>query len=177
MLLRFIHDFLRSCQSSRCFQILFNWLFPCRFQSDEFFICRIFSGGLIILIGLASRWIKSNSSSFWLYLTRANKRDPQSFKLYFVQVQNLNSYILWLTFLSWKFKFETLFQLFIMFQVILVAISSIMVWLSTSHRSQNRELLSLHQFINWSVAGKSLDLLFVLLIVYSVIGSSLSVLW
>ena len=110
MLLRVIHDFLRSCQPSRCCQILFNWLFPCSFQSDEFFICRIFSGGLIILIGLASRWIKSNSSSFCLYLTRANKQDPQSFKLYFIQVQNSNSYILWLAFLSWKFKFETLFS-------------------------------------------------------------------
>jgi hypothetical protein len=46
-------------------------------------------------------------------------------------------------------------MLLTMFQVILVAISSIMVWLSTSHRSQNRELHSLHQLINWSVAGKA----------------------
>jgi hypothetical protein len=48
-----------------------------------------------------------------------------------------------------------------MHQVFLVAISSIMVWLSTSHRSQNRELHSLHQLINWSVAGKPYELLFV----------------
>jgi phosphatidylinositol glycan class N len=82
----------------------------------------ILSGALIILIAVASRWANSNCTTFWLYLTRANKRDSQSSKLYFVQV-------------------------------ILVAISSIMVWLSTSHRSQNRELHSLHQLINWSVAG------------------------
>ncbi|OEL36963.1 GPI ethanolamine phosphate transferase 1 [Dichanthelium oligosanthes] len=87
----------------------------------------ILSGALIILIAVASRWTNSNSTSFWLYLTRANKRDSQSSKLYFVQV-------------------------------ILVAISSIMVWLSTSHRSQNRELHSLHQLINWSVAGVAMVL-------------------
>ncbi|RCV07021.1 hypothetical protein SETIT_1G210700v2 [Setaria italica] len=87
----------------------------------------ILSGALIILIAVASRWANSNCTSFWLYLTRANKRDSQSSKLYFVQV-------------------------------ILVAISSIMVWLSTSHRSQNRELHSLHQLINWSVAGVAMVL-------------------
>ncbi|TVU29532.1 hypothetical protein EJB05_21102, partial [Eragrostis curvula] len=87
----------------------------------------IFSGALIILVAMASRWTNSNSTSFWLYLTRANKRDPQSSKLFFVQV-------------------------------ILVAVSSIMVWLSTSHRSQNRELHSLHQLINWSVAGVAMVL-------------------
>ncbi|KAG2651873.1 hypothetical protein PVAP13_1NG358857 [Panicum virgatum] len=87
----------------------------------------ILSGALIILIAVASRWANSNCTTFWLYLTRANKRDSQSSKLYFVQV-------------------------------ILVAISSIMVWLSTSHRSQNRELHSLHQLINWSVAGVAMVL-------------------
>ncbi|KAK3158301.1 hypothetical protein QOZ80_2AG0135350 [Eleusine coracana subsp. coracana] len=87
----------------------------------------IFSGVLIVLVAMASRRINSNCTSFWLYLTRANKRDPQSSKLFFVQV-------------------------------ILVAVSSIMVWLSTSHRSQNRELHSLHQLINWSVAGVAMVL-------------------
>ncbi|KAL6899308.1 hypothetical protein ACP4OV_005966 [Aristida adscensionis] len=81
----------------------------------------IFSGALIILIAIVSRWSNSNNTNFWLYLTRANKRDSHS-KLFLVQV-------------------------------IFVAISSVMVWLSTSHRSQNRELHSLHQLINWSVAG------------------------
>nr|CAB3502846.1 unnamed protein product [Digitaria exilis] len=88
---------------------------------------KIISGALIVLIAVASRWSNSNSTTFWLYLTRANKRESQSSKLYFVQV-------------------------------ILVAISSIMVWLTTSHRSQNRELHSLHQLINWSVAGAAMVL-------------------
>ncbi|KQK00055.1 GPI ethanolamine phosphate transferase 1 [Brachypodium distachyon] len=82
----------------------------------------IFSGVLIVLISMASRWTTTNSTSFWLYLNRANKRGPKSSKLFFVQV-------------------------------ILVAISSIMVWLTTSHRSQNKELHPLHQLINWWLAG------------------------
>ncbi|XP_006648789.3 GPI ethanolamine phosphate transferase 1 [Oryza brachyantha] len=87
----------------------------------------IFSGALIILVAMASRWMATNNTSFWLYLTRANKRDPQFSKLFFVQV----------TF---------------------VAISSIMVWLSTSHRSRNKELHPLHQLINWLTAGVAMVL-------------------
>uniref|UniRef100_A0A0D3F6W9 GPI ethanolamine phosphate transferase 1 n=1 Tax=Oryza barthii TaxID=65489 RepID=A0A0D3F6W9_9ORYZ len=37
--------------------------------------------------------------------------------------------------------------------VVFVAISSIMVWISTSHRSQNKQLHPLHQMINWLIAG------------------------
>jgi phosphatidylinositol glycan class N len=83
----------------------------------------IFSGALIILTAMASRWMATNNNNFWLYLTRANKRDPQFSKLFFVQV-------------------------------VFVAISSIMVWISTSHRSQNKQLHPLHQMINWLIAGK-----------------------
>uniref|UniRef100_A0A0D9YU50 GPI ethanolamine phosphate transferase 1 n=1 Tax=Oryza glumipatula TaxID=40148 RepID=A0A0D9YU50_9ORYZ len=82
----------------------------------------IFSGALIILTAMASRWMATNNNNFWLYLTRANKRDPQFSKLFFVQV-------------------------------VFVAISSIMVWISTSHRSQNKQLHPLHQMINWLIAG------------------------
>ncbi|KAL4179852.1 hypothetical protein AMTRI_Chr13g122200 [Amborella trichopoda] len=38
-------------------------------------------------------------------------------------------------------------------QAFLVLLSSLMVSLSTSHRTQNRELLALHQVINWVLAG------------------------
>uniref|UniRef100_A0A0E0NGY6 GPI ethanolamine phosphate transferase 1 n=1 Tax=Oryza rufipogon TaxID=4529 RepID=A0A0E0NGY6_ORYRU len=82
----------------------------------------IFSGALIILTAMASRWMATNNNNFWLYLTRANKQDPQFSKLFFVQV-------------------------------VFVAISSIMVWISTSHRSQNKQLHPLHQMINWLIAG------------------------
>ncbi|KAM0868625.1 hypothetical protein ACQ4PT_041189 [Festuca glaucescens] len=87
----------------------------------------IFSGALIILIAMASRWATTNTSSFWLYLNRANKRAPKSSKLFFVQV-------------------------------ILIAMSSIMVWLTTSHRSLHKELHPLHQLINWCIAGFSMVL-------------------
>ncbi|KAK1617716.1 hypothetical protein QYE76_023233 [Lolium multiflorum] len=87
----------------------------------------IFSGALIVLIAMASRWTTTNTSSFWLYLNRANKRAPKSSKLFFVQV-------------------------------ILIAMSSIMVWLTTSHRSLHKELHPLHQLINWCIAGFSMVL-------------------
>lgn len=38
-------------------------------------------------------------------------------------------------------------------QVLLVVISSIMVWLSTSHRTEKQELHFVHQIINWFLAG------------------------
>ncbi|CAN8269801.1 unnamed protein product [Cochlearia groenlandica] len=41
-------------------------------------------------------------------------------------------------------------------QILLVGISSVMVFLSTKHRTQNQKLHSSHQFINWSVAGSSM---------------------
>uniref|UniRef100_A0ACD5YT79 Uncharacterized protein n=1 Tax=Avena sativa TaxID=4498 RepID=A0ACD5YT79_AVESA len=87
----------------------------------------IFSGALIILIAMASRGTTTNTSSFWLYLNRANKRAPKFSKLFFAQV-------------------------------ILIAMSSIMVWLTTSHRSLHKELHPLHQLINWCIAGFSMVL-------------------
>ncbi|CAA7397835.1 unnamed protein product [Spirodela intermedia] len=42
------------------------------------------------------------------------------------------------------------------FQVIMVLLSSVMVWVSTSHRSQKRGLLLLHQIINWFLTGVSI---------------------
>uniref|UniRef100_A0ACD5ZBQ0 Uncharacterized protein n=1 Tax=Avena sativa TaxID=4498 RepID=A0ACD5ZBQ0_AVESA len=87
----------------------------------------IFSGALIILIAMASRGTTTNTSSFWLYLNRANKRAPKFSKLFFAQV-------------------------------ILIALSSIMVWLTTSHRSLHKELHPLHQLINWCIAGFSMVL-------------------
>uniref|UniRef100_M8BSJ2 GPI ethanolamine phosphate transferase 1 n=1 Tax=Aegilops tauschii TaxID=37682 RepID=M8BSJ2_AEGTA len=48
----------------------------------------IFSGALIILIAMASRWATINTTTFWLYLNRANKQAPKSSKLFFVQVKD-----------------------------------------------------------------------------------------
>jgi phosphatidylinositol glycan class N len=62
----------------------------------------IFSGALIILTAMASRWMATNNNNFWLYLTRANKRDPQFSKLFFVQVKNAGNSFLMLVFVLWK---------------------------------------------------------------------------
>ncbi|KAI3768682.1 hypothetical protein L2E82_19512 [Cichorium intybus] len=41
---------------------------------------------------------------------------------------------------------------------LLVGLASVLVYLSTSHRTENRELLVLHQVMNWSIAGLSMVL-------------------
>ncbi|XP_019161667.1 PREDICTED: GPI ethanolamine phosphate transferase 1 isoform X1 [Ipomoea nil] len=48
-----------------------------------------------------------------------------------------------------KLRFPLLFHL----QIILVGLSSLMVWLSTSHRIEKQELHGFHQLMNWSIAG------------------------
>lgn len=55
---------------------------------------------------------------------------------------------------SEKPKFPMLFQL----QIFLVGLSSLMVPLSTSHRTEKQELHALHQLINWSIAVFSMVL-------------------
>ncbi|XP_010272049.1 PREDICTED: GPI ethanolamine phosphate transferase 1 isoform X2 [Nelumbo nucifera] len=87
------------------------------------------SGAMIILIGVAGRW-------FYL----SNKKSKY-----------------WLEILSYNKQIPRLPNLFYL-QAILVALSSIMVSLSTFHRTQKQELLALHQLINWSVAGFSMVL-------------------
>ncbi|KAJ0817082.1 putative Type I phosphodiesterase/nucleotide pyrophosphatase/phosphate transferase [Helianthus annuus] len=53
-----------------------------------------------------------------------------------------------------KPKLPFLFHL----QALLVGLSSVLVYLSTSHRTEKRELLALHQVMNWSIAGLSMVL-------------------
>ncbi|XP_020587564.1 GPI ethanolamine phosphate transferase 1 isoform X2 [Phalaenopsis equestris] len=53
-----------------------------------------------------------------------------------------------------KLRFPVLFYA----QVLLVGLSSVMVILSTSHRAEKRELLAIHQFVNWLIAGLSMIL-------------------
>lgn len=55
---------------------------------------------------------------------------------------------------SRKLKFPLLFHL----QILLVGLASLMVWLSTTHRTEKQELLVLHQLVNWSIAGFSMIL-------------------
>lgn len=89
----------------------------------------VVSGALIIFVGLAARWLELRY--------RENK--------YWQHILNPE-----LT----KSKFPILFPL----QAVLVGLSSVMVSLSTSHRTQNQELLVFHQLTNWFVAGFSMVL-------------------
>ncbi|PWA93645.1 transferase,sulfuric ester hydrolase [Artemisia annua] len=86
------------------------------------------SGIIIVVIGVGSRYLDMH--------TRDNK------------------YWRYLIIRDSKPKFPMLFQL----QALLVGLSSILVYLSTSHRTEKRELLALHQMMNWSIAGFSMVL-------------------
>ncbi|KAK9113910.1 hypothetical protein Syun_020707 [Stephania yunnanensis] len=91
----------------------------------------IASGAMIILVGIAARWLDSiiEGNKSWLGILGCGKQKPKSQMLFYSQV-------------------------------LLVGLSAGMVWLSTSHRTENQELLKLHQLINWSMAGISMVLPF-----------------
>nr|KAJ0214022.1 hypothetical protein LSAT_V11C400226150 [Lactuca sativa] len=86
------------------------------------------SGVIIIVIGGVSRYLDMH--------TKDNK--------YWLYLINHVS----------KPKFPFLFHL----QALLVGLASVLVYISTSHRTENRELLPLHQLMNWSIAGLSMVL-------------------
>ncbi|KAK1310423.1 hypothetical protein QJS10_CPA08g01633 [Acorus calamus] len=87
------------------------------------------SGIVVILIGMAVRWFESTTKGDKYWSCIAQCDQPISRST----------------------------KLFIL-QVFLVGLSAMMVWLSTSHRALNKELLTLHQFINWFLAGLSMVL-------------------
>ncbi|XP_043704890.1 GPI ethanolamine phosphate transferase 1 isoform X1 [Telopea speciosissima] len=87
------------------------------------------SGPMFILMGVASRWFD--------FGTKKNK--------YWLRILCCDKKVV---------GFPMLFHL----QAFLVALSSVMVALSTAHRTKNQELNTLHQLINWSIAGFSLVL-------------------
>ncbi|KAL6143338.1 hypothetical protein ACLB2K_054033 [Fragaria x ananassa] len=89
----------------------------------------IWSGVMIIMVGAAGRFLDQHTEGNKFWLSICNS-DAK------------------------KPKFPMLFQL----QALLVGLSSVMVSISTSHRTQNQELHVWHQFINWSIAGPSMVL-------------------
>ncbi|KAK7855978.1 gpi ethanolamine phosphate transferase 1 [Quercus suber] len=89
----------------------------------------IASGAMIILIGLVARWLDLHAEGNKFWLSISNHGVKRP-------------------------KFPMLFHL----QALLVGLSSVMVSLSTSHRTEKQELLALHQLINWSIAGFSMVL-------------------
>ncbi|KAF4376589.1 hypothetical protein F8388_025460 [Cannabis sativa] len=102
-------------------------LMPAEIPENTYLV--IGSGAMIIVIGIAARWLDlhAGGNKYWISLCNHEKKKP---------------------------KFPMLFLL----QALFVGLSSIMVPLSTSHRTQKQELLALHQFINWSIAGFSMIL-------------------
>lgn len=127
--------FIFLCSPGRPFMAIYIWM-ACWFISiftlmpaeipDNTNLV-IVSGALAVLIGMAARWYGSS-----------NKCDK--FLLFFSQHDTRTP------------RFPLLFQ----FQAFLVVLSSGMIWLSTSHRSREKELMMAHQLINWSLAGISL---------------------
>ncbi|WCJ20909.1 GPI ethanolamine phosphate transferase 1 [Euphorbia peplus] len=87
----------------------------------------IASGFIVITIGATARWIDQHS-----------ERNKFWFSICYHQME--------------KPRVSLLFYV----QALLVGLSSIMVWLSTSHRTEKQELHALHPLINWSLAGVSI---------------------
>nr|POF00068.1 gpi ethanolamine phosphate transferase 1 [Quercus suber] len=87
----------------------------------------IASGAMIILIGLVARWLDLHAEGNKFWLNISNHGVKRP-------------------------KFPMLFHL----QALLVGLSSVMVSLSTSHRTEKQELLALHQLINWAIAANGL---------------------
>ncbi|KAL9275345.1 GPI ethanolamine phosphate transferase 1-like protein [Drosera capensis] len=85
------------------------------------------SGALIIVIGIVARWLELSNKQNKYWLFLVNQD-------------------------IFKPKLPMLLHL----QVFFVGLSSLMVPLSTSHRTEKQELLVLHQLINWTVAGVSM---------------------
>ncbi|XP_020676240.1 GPI ethanolamine phosphate transferase 1 isoform X2 [Dendrobium catenatum] len=91
----------------------------------------IASGAFIIIVALSSMWFDATS-------------EGNNFKQLITQSDRN------------KLKFPVLFYA----QVLLVGLSSVMVVLSTTHRAEKRELLVVHQLVNWLIAGLSMILPF-----------------
>ncbi|KAK4603811.1 hypothetical protein RGQ29_012360 [Quercus rubra] len=91
------------------------------------FVCITCCGAMIILIGLVARWLDLHAEGNKFWLSISNHGVKRP-------------------------KFPMLFHL----QALLVGLSSVMVSLSTSHRTEKQVLLALHQLINWSIAANGL---------------------
>ncbi|KAF8092334.1 hypothetical protein N665_0417s0031 [Sinapis alba] len=89
----------------------------------------VISGAIIIVISLAAKWLDTHAEG--------------------------NKFWQSVTFYESR---KPMWSKLYFIQIVLVGVSSVMVFLSTKHRTQNQELHSSHQFINWVVAGSSMVL-------------------
>ncbi|MFQ6620596.1 hypothetical protein Gotur_000195 [Gossypium turneri] len=87
------------------------------------------SGVMVIVIGLTGKWLDLKAGVNRFWFGICNHEKRQP-------------------------KFPMLFQL----QALLVGLSSVMVFLSTSHRTVKQELHTIHQLMNWFIAGFSMIL-------------------
>ncbi|XVE83899.1 hypothetical protein DITRI_Ditri16bG0125300 [Diplodiscus trichospermus] len=90
----------------------------------------IASGAMIIVIGFAAKWLDlhADGNKYWLGICKHEMMRQP--------------------------RFHLLFYL----QALLVGLSSVMVFLSTSHRTEKQELHTIHQLMNWCIAGFSIIL-------------------
>lgn len=109
-----------------CWFLSIFTLMPAEIPDNTYLV--IASGVIVILIGIASKWFetKSEGDHIFLYITQFSKQKK-----------------------PWS---PMIFHV----QAVLVVVSSVMVWLSTSHRAQKKGLLMVHQLINWFIAGISM---------------------
>ncbi|KAL1092759.1 hypothetical protein V6Z11_D07G246500 [Gossypium hirsutum] len=87
------------------------------------------SGVMVIVIGLTGKWLDLKAGVNRFWFGICNHEKRQP-------------------------RFPMLFQL----QALLVGLSSVMVFLSTSHRTVKQELHTIHQLMNWFIAGFSMIL-------------------
>ncbi|KAB2075644.1 hypothetical protein ES319_A07G236600v1 [Gossypium barbadense] len=87
------------------------------------------SGVMVIVIGLTGKWLDLNAGVNRFWFGICNHEKR-------------------------KPRFPMLFQL----QALFVGLSSVMVFLSTSHRTEKQELHTIHQLMNWFIAGFSMIL-------------------
>lgn len=92
-------------------------------------VCRNASGVMVIVIGLTGKWLDLKAGVNRFWFGICNHEKR-------------------------KPRFPMLFQL----QALFVGLSSVMVFLSTSHRTEKQELHTIHQLMNWFIAGFSMIL-------------------
>lgn len=110
---------------------------------------------MIITIGIVLRYVElhAKDNRYWLSLVAQDSRKLKFPLLFHLQVSNVVYEQYCLNYLKVLLRDFGIFFLFVWEQILLVGLASLMVWLSTTHRTEKHELLVLHQLMNWSIAG------------------------
>jgi len=112
---------------------------------------------MIIVIGLTANWLDlhADGNKYWIGICKHEKKQPRLSMLFHLQVGNMSLYLVleWEAHLFYLTDFKVTAFLVLVNQALLVGLSSVMVFLSTSHRTEKQELHVIHQLMNWSIAG------------------------